>query len=75
MNKTISQFIDKNPDWATLLALIVLFKFFYDSLIYIFKDYKKDKDSYNYSSAWVGILGYITLFIMWLIFLSNRLKE
>ena len=75
MNKNITEFIEKHPKLTFVFILVICFKSLYDALIYVFKDYKKDKDEYAYSSYWIVILGCITFIIMWLIFLSNRLKE
>ena len=81
MNKEISEFIDKfienNPDWVTFIFLIIFLPFFYKGILYIknISKEEKEKESTIYANYWGVILGYITLFIMWLIYLSNRLRE
>ena len=70
-----SNFFENNLDWAVLIMLIMSLPALIEAVLYLKNVTDEEKDEYVYSSSFVFVLGNITLFIFWLILLSNRLRK
>ena len=72
-----NNFVENNPDWATLITLIIFFPFLIEAVLYLknVTEEEKEKEGTTYANYWGIIFGYFMLFVMWAMFLSNRLRH
>lgn len=69
--------VENETDWAVLIHLILFFPFLVEAVLYLknVTEEEKEKEGTTYANYWGVIFGYFMLFVMWVVFLSNRLRK